>query len=212
MVTGVGFRLGRGNFEIQHSRHDDEHVGFAHLGQLERTLVDEYVGKYFPETIGGFDLDPAYLGVGDVRMLLAPPGKEFHGEGLYHQPLVTGEIGVEIAIHAAFGARRHAHQPVGGGFLGRGAGSARCQQGKYRQDADAHLVHFRSVNPSCSRLLAQPRTGDQLIELGVDCVEVVSRDALEFHRVQLSVDDTHHAAASLGDADARRIVVAQPDA
>ena len=36
-------------------------------------------------------------------MLLAPPRNEFHGEGLDHQPLVTGEVGVEIAIHATFG-------------------------------------------------------------------------------------------------------------
>ena len=70
-------------------------------------------------------------------MLLAPPLAEFHGEGLDHQPLVTGEVGVEIAIHAAFGAGRHAHQAVGGGFLGRGAGGASCQQGENCQDADA---------------------------------------------------------------------------
>ena len=50
-VAGVELRLGRGNLEIQHSRYHDQHVRFAHLGQLEWTLIDEDFGKYLAEIL-----------------------------------------------------------------------------------------------------------------------------------------------------------------
>jgi hypothetical protein len=61
-------------------------------------------------------------------------------------------------------------------------------------------------------LLAQPRAGDHLIELGGDRVEGLIRDALELHRIQLLADDAHHTPAPLRDDNAGRVVVAQLDA